>query len=38
MSDPIPLAIAAGQNLAVSIHFHEEPPIESFHWDGKRAG
>ncbi len=37
-SDPLPIAVTAGQDLAISIRFVAEPTIESFHWDGKRTG
>lgn len=38
LSDPIPIVVTAGQDLAVSFYFAERPAIESFHWDGKRTG
>jgi lysophospholipase L1-like esterase len=38
VSDPIPLAVASGQDVAVSLYFADAPAIESFHWDGKRTG
>ncbi|RXZ32221.1 SGNH/GDSL hydrolase family protein [Sphingomonas desiccabilis] len=38
VSDPLPLAVAAGQDVAVSLYFAHAPVIESFHWDGKRTG
>jgi hypothetical protein len=38
ISDPVSLTIAAGQDLAVSIHFRKRPLIDGFHWDGRRTG
>ena len=38
LSDPVPMSVMAGQDLAVSLYFAENPAIESFHWDGKRTG
>lgn len=38
LSDPVPMTVTAGQDLAVSFYFIETPIIESFHWDGKRTG
>jgi lysophospholipase L1-like esterase len=35
LSDPIAMTVAAGEALAVSLHFAEETPVETFHWDGK---
>ena len=37
-SDPLPIAVVAGQDLAISIRFDTAPAIGSFHWDGKRTG
>ncbi len=37
VSDPLPLRVAANQDLAVSLLFKEAPVIESFHWDGRRT-
>jgi lysophospholipase L1-like esterase len=38
VSDPLSVAVAAGQDVAVSLLFRNAPSIESFHWDGKRTG
>lgn len=38
ISDPVTLTIAAGNDLAVSIHFRDCPVIDGFHWDGRRTG
>jgi lysophospholipase L1-like esterase len=38
VSDPLSLAVVAGQDVAVSLYFAQAPTIESFHWDGKRIG
>ena len=37
-SDPVAIAVAAGQDLSVSLYFARAPIFESFHWDGKRTG
>ena len=31
LSDPVPMTVAAGQDMAVSLYFAENPVIESFH-------
>lgn len=36
-SDPLPIAVSAGQDLSISLYFKQTPVIESFHWDGKRT-
>lgn len=38
VSDPLPLAVEAGKDVAISLYFAQAPAIESFHWDGKRTG
>jgi lysophospholipase L1-like esterase len=35
LSDPVDMKVAAGGAIAVSLHFAEETPVETFHWDGK---
>ncbi|WP_168355816.1 SGNH/GDSL hydrolase family protein [Sphingomonas gei] len=37
-SDPLPITVAAGHDLAISIRFAAAPEIGSFHWDGRRTG
>jgi lysophospholipase L1-like esterase len=38
VSDPVSLAVAPGQDVAVSLYFAKAPTIETFHWDGRRTG
>lgn len=38
VSDAVPITIAAGRDLAISLRLTGSPFIESFHWDGKRTG
>ncbi|NDV89151.1 SGNH/GDSL hydrolase family protein [Aurantimonas aggregata] len=35
LSDPVDITVAAGEDIAVSLHFAEAVPVETFHWDGK---
>lgn len=35
LSDPIAMSVADGERLAVSLHFPDETPVETFHWDGR---
>ncbi|BDA82987.1 hypothetical protein Sa4125_05290 [Aureimonas sp. SA4125] len=35
LSDPVDMAVSAGEDLAVSLYFAEETSIETFHWDGR---
>lgn len=35
LSDPVDITVAAGEDLAVSLHFAEVIEVETFHWDGK---
>jgi len=37
MSDAVELPVAAGQDLAVSLHFAAETSVETFHWEGRRT-
>lgn len=38
VSDPLPIDVSVGQDLAVSLRFMTQPILESFHWDGRRTG
>lgn len=38
VSDPLPIEVKAGQDVAISMYFADAPFIESFHWEGKRTG
>ena len=35
LSDPVAMSVSAGEPVAVSLHFPDEVPVETFHWDGK---
>lgn len=37
-SDPLPITVAAGDDVAVSMRLAEGVELGSFHWDGKRTG
>lgn len=35
LSDPVAMAVAAGEAIAVSLRFENDVPVETFHWDGR---
>lgn len=35
LSDPVPMSVSFGEDLAISLYFAETTPIETFHWDGR---
>lgn len=35
LSDPTSVPVSNGEDLAISLHFTQNVPIETFHWDGR---
>lgn len=35
LSDPVKMAVAAGDIIAVSLRFDDDVPVETFHWDSR---